>query len=55
MLVGWLVICHTVKTTFPNLQNMHEKAVNHDDPSNHDDPDDHDDGSRECKNVLECA
>ena len=35
---------HTVKTTFPNPQNMHEKAVNHDDPFNHDDPDDHDDG-----------
>ena len=34
---------------------MHEKAVNHDDPSNHDDLDDHDDGSREYKNVLECA
>ena len=34
---------------------MHKNAVNHEDPSNHDDHDDHDDGSRECKNVLECA
>ena len=38
-----------MKTTFTNLQNMHEKAVNHDDPDNHDD------GSREVKKVLECA
>ena len=44
-LVGWSV-GHTVKTTFPNLQNMHENAINHDDSSNHDDPDDHDDGSK---------
>ena len=36
-------------------KNMHEIAVNHDDPSNNDDPDDHDDGSIECKNELECA
>ena len=38
-----------MKTNFPNLQNRHENALNHDDP------DDSDDGSRECKNVLECA
>ena len=50
MSVGWLVCPshgHTVKTTFPNLQNMHENAVNHDDPSNHDDTDDHDNGFNE--------
>ena len=43
-------LCPPVKTTFPNIQNMHENGVNHDNPSNHDDPDDHDNGSRQGKN-----
>ena len=37
------LVRHTVKTAFPNLQNMHENSVDYD-PSNHVDPDDHDDG-----------
>ena len=38
-----------MKTTFPNLQNMHENALNHDVPSNHDD---HDDGLIECNKYM---
>ena len=55
MSVGPLYLCHTVKTTFPNIQNMHENAVIHNDSSNHDDPYNHEESSRECKNVLKCA
>ena len=35
-------LCPPVKTTFPNIQNMHENGVNHDDSLNPDDHDDHD-------------
>ena len=31
---------------------MHDDSTNHNDPV---DPDNHDEGSRECKNMLECA
>ena len=54
MSVGWSV-GHTVKTTFPNLQNRHENASNHDYSSNHDDPDDHEmvqESVNMCLNVL---
>ena len=46
MPVGWSVLFPPVKTTVPNIQNMHENGVNHDDPDDHDDHDDpanHDD------------
>ena len=42
---------HTVKTTFPNKQNMHENAVNQDDLSNHDYPDNHDDADDSLQRV----
>ena len=39
MSVGWLVVptypCPPVKTTFPKIQNVHEKVVNHNYTSNH--------------------
>ena len=44
-----------MKTTFPNLQNMHENASNHDDSSNHDDPDENEmvqESVNMCLNVL---